>query len=106
MLGPLVLPLAPKTPEEPAEAPNRQRVDAAYTAKQAATAEVSKAEKAVQVGDKAKQQAKQRVLDLKTRLAAAEDLQVQAAADCTNTSNSTSPLPSIRESALSGAPTG
>ena len=48
---------APKTPEEPADAPIRQRVASAYTAKQAAAAEVSRAERALQAGDKAKQQA-------------------------------------------------
>ena len=71
---------APKAPVEPAEATLRQRVDAAYTAKQTATAEVAKADKAVQAGDKAKQQAGQRILDLKAKLAAAEDQQMQAAA--------------------------
>ena len=77
-------PFAPtQAPEVSADAPLRQRLDAAYSAKQAASADVSKAEKAVQAGDKARQQAAQRLADLKAKIAAAEEQQVQAATSCT-----------------------
>jgi len=77
-------PFAPaQAPQVAADAPLRQRLDAAYSAKQAAAAAVSKAEKAVQAGDKAKQQAAQKLADLHSKIAAAEDQQVQAAAACT-----------------------
>ena len=74
----------PKAPEEPADAPIRQRVATAYTAKQAAAAEVQKAERALQAGDKAKQQALQHIQDMEAKLAAARDKYSQSAASCTD----------------------